>query len=87
MFCWSRDVNILFRFGLTQFLVGVGLSRASCWAFAVFVGAVITGVNFVELARLKLCVGVVLSGSPVGLSHFLYVWAEQGDNALLSSHG
>ena len=39
-------------------------------------GAVVTGTSFVELARLKFCVGVVLSGSPVGLSQ-VFVWAEQ----------
>jgi hypothetical protein len=34
------------------------------------VGVVMKGTNFVELARLNFCVGVVLSGSPVGLSRF-----------------
>jgi hypothetical protein len=32
------------------------------------VGAVVTWANFVELARSCSCVGVVLSGSAVGLS-------------------
>jgi hypothetical protein len=41
----------------------------------VFVGAVVTGTHFVELARLNFYVGVVLSGSPVGLSFAVFVGA------------
>jgi hypothetical protein len=78
----------LFRVGLALLFVGIGLSgfEVSCLAFAIFVGAVVTGANFVELARFKFCVGVVLSESPVGISQFFCLSGAR-ENALLSSRG
>jgi hypothetical protein len=62
--------SFLFGFCASFFVHGWSWTyEASCWAFAAHVGAVVTGTaNFVEPARLCSCVGVVLSGSAVGLS-------------------
>ena len=49
---WHQTIIFLFRDGLAQVFVRVGLSRfpGDLWQF--FVGAVVTGNYFVELARL-----------------------------------
>ena len=66
--CWARALNFLISRRACAVFCWSWTFEASCWAFVAHVGAVVTGANFVELARSCSCVGVVLSGSAVGLS-------------------
>ena len=76
--CWARASNFLIsrRRARAVFIAGVGLSRQPAdWVFVAHVGAVVTGARFVELARLRHCVGIELCfrGMVLGFRRFLFV--------------